>query len=171
MVSLLTPFLAVGSDAPPPVARRFRRLGKAPGIPIAYIGMVLLVFVCGGLTVLGFAATVYAIGAAGAGNRFMPFYSFLASTAGIALCALTERAARKLEVQTLVRGVFELLMIPGVILGIVSLVALLWQDSSPPPPTPEGVLCGVLVDLAALATMVWLTRLGRREPRGAVQAQ
>jgi hypothetical protein len=112
-------------------SRRFRQLGKAPGIPIAYIGMVLLVFVCCGLTVLGFAATVYAIGAAGTGNRFMPFYGFLASTAGIALCVLTERAARKLEVQTLVRGVFELLMIPGVILGIVSLVALLWQDSSP----------------------------------------
>ena len=151
-------------------SRRFRQLGKAPGIPIAYIGMVLLVFVCCGLTLLGFWTTAYSTDG-GTHNRALPFYGLLAATAGIALSVMTECAARKLEVQKLVRGVFELLMIPGVILVIVDIVALFWRDSSSPHAVVPGVLSGMLAGLEALATMVWLTRLDRREPPGAVQAQ
>jgi hypothetical protein len=156
-------------------SRRFRQLGTTPGIPIAYIGMVLLVFLCCGLTFLGFVAPMYWTDADDARNRMMPFYGLLAATAGIALSLVTERLARKLEIQKPVRGVFEVLMIPGVIFGVAvgigEIVQVFWLKSSEPP-TPRGILfCGILVGLEALAAMVWWTRLDRRERGPSAQAQ
>jgi peptidoglycan biosynthesis protein MviN/MurJ (putative lipid II flippase) len=105
----------------------------------------------------------------------MPFYGLLAATTGIALSLVTERLARKLEIHKLVRGVFELLMIPGVIVGIAvgigKIVELFWLKSSEPPTPPGILLCGILVGMEALAAMVWLTRLDRREQGPSVQAQ
>ena len=155
-------------------SRRFRQLGKTPGIPIAYVGMVLLVFLCCGLTFLGFVAPMFWT-ADDARNRMMPFYGLLAATAGIGLSLVTERLARKLEIQKPVRGVFELLMIPGVIFGIAvvigAIVHLFWLKSWDPPTPPGIMFCGTLVGTEALATMLWLTRLDRRERSPSVQAQ
>jgi len=155
--------------------QRFQQLGKTPGIPIAYVGMVLLVFLCCGLTFFGFVAPMYWTDADEARNRMMPFYGLLAVTAGIGLSLVTERVARKLEIQKLVRGVFELLMIPGVVVGaavvIGEIVQLFWLRSSEPPTPPGILLCGILVGMEALATMLWLTRLDRRERRPSAQAQ
>ncbi|SPF45152.1 membrane hypothetical protein [Candidatus Sulfotelmatobacter kueseliae] len=155
-------------------SRRFQQLEKTPRIPIAYVGMVLLVLVCCALTFLGFVATMYRTDADDARNRVMPFYGLLASTAGIALSLVTERLARKLEVHKLVRGVFELLMVPEVVLGIAEImgeiVYLFWFKSSKHA-SDQGLLCGILIGMEALATMVWLTRLDRREHGRAVQAQ
>jgi len=155
--------------------QRFQKLGMTPGIPIAYVGMVLLVFVCCGLTFFGFVAPMCWTDADEARNRMMPFYGLLAATAGIGLSLVTERLARKLEIHKLVRGVFELLMIPGVVVGtafvIGEIVQLFWSKSSEPP-TPPGILfCGILVGMEALATMLWLTRLDRRERGRALPAQ
>jgi peptidoglycan biosynthesis protein MviN/MurJ (putative lipid II flippase) len=156
-------------------SQRFQQLGKTPGIPIAYVGMVVLVFLCCGLTFFGFVAPMYWTDADDARNRMMPFYGLLAATAGIALSLSTERVARKLEIQKLVRGVFELLMIPGVVVGaavvIGEIVQLFWLKSSEPPTPPGILLCGILVGMEALATMLWLTRLDRRERGPSVQAQ
>lgn len=156
-------------------SRRFRQLEKAPGIPIAYVGMVLLVFLCCGLTFVGFVALMYGTDADDARNRMMPFYGLMAATGGIALSLATERVARKLEIQKPVRGVFELLMIPGVIIGIAvgigEIVDLFWLKSAEPPIPPGILLCGILVGMEALAAMVWLTRLDRRQQGSSVQAQ
>jgi hypothetical protein len=156
-------------------SRRFRQLGKAPGIPLAYIGMVLLVFLCCGLTLLGFGTAVYPTSAEETQNRALPFYGLLAATAGIGLSVMTERLARKLEIQKPVRGVFELLMIPGVIVGIAvgigAIVDPIWLKSSEPPIPPGILSCGILVGMEALATMVWLTRLGRWEQGPSAQMQ
>jgi len=156
-------------------SQRFQQLGKTPGIPIAYIGMVLLVFLCCGLTLLGFGTTVYPTSAEENHNRALPFYGLLAATAGIGLSVMTERLARKLEIQKPVRGVFELLMIPGVIIGIAvgigEIVDPFWLKSSEPPIPPGILLCGILAGVEALATMLWLTRLDRREQGPSVQAQ
>jgi hypothetical protein len=154
-------------------SRRFRQLGTTPGIPIAYIGMVLLVFLCCGLTFCGFVAPMYWT-ARDARNRMMPFYGLLAATAGIGLSLVTERLARKLEIQKPIRGVFELLMIPGVIFGIAvgigAIVDPIWLKSEPP--IPPGILfCGILVGMEALAAMVWWTRQDRRERGPSAQAQ
>jgi hypothetical protein len=151
-------------------ARRFRRLEKPPAISIAYVGMVVLVFVCCALTFLGFAATVYPIGN-DAQNRGFPFYGVLAVTGGIALSIVTERVARRLEVHKPVRAVFEVLMIPGVVLGVAEIVDVLWskfpgQRSS----VDASTWCGIFVGLEALAAMIYLVRLERREPGVEVQA-
>ena len=156
-------------------SRRFRQLGKTPRIPIAYVGMVLLVFLCCGLTFFGFVAPMYWTDSDDARNRMMPFYGLLAATVGIALSLVTERVARKMEIQKPVRGVFELIMIPGVIFGIAvvigEIVQLFWLKSSEPPTPPRILFCGILVGMVALAAMVWWTRLDRREQRPSVQAQ
>jgi hypothetical protein len=155
-------------------SRRFRQLGTTPGIPIAYIGMVLLVFLCCGMTFLGFVAPMYWTDAGDARNRMMPFYGLLAATAGIGLSLMTERLARKLEIQKPVRGVFELLMIPGVIFGIAvgigAIVDPIWLKSEPPIP-PRILLCGILVGMEALAAMIWWTRQDRQERGPFAQAQ
>ncbi|MGA2856003.1 MAG: hypothetical protein ABSE40_04000 [Candidatus Sulfotelmatobacter sp.] len=155
-------------------SRRFRQLGKTPGIPIAYVGMVPLVFVCCALTFFGFVATMYWSEADDARNRLMPLYGLLTATAGIGLSVMTERLARKLEIQKLVRGVFELLMIPGVVFlvafGIAGIVSLFWFESARPS-LDERIVCIILVGTEELATMIWLTRLDRREQGRAVQAQ
>ena len=143
--------------------QRFRQMGKTPGIPIGYVGMVLLVFVCCALTFLGFVATIYSRNATGARNPGFPFYGWLMATGGIVLSVLTERVARKLEIQKLVRGVFELLMIPGVILGIAAFASLFWFKSPGHPSLDENALCSTLVGMEAMATMFWLTRLDRHE--------
>jgi hypothetical protein len=155
-------------------SQRIRQQGKTPGIPIVYVGMVLLVFLCCGLTFFGFVAPMYRTDADDARNRMMPFYGLLAATAGIALSLVTERVARKLEIQKPVRGVFELLMIPGVIFGIAvgigAIVDPIWLKSEPP--TPPGILfCGIAVGIETLAAMVWWTRLDRRERGPSAQAQ
>jgi len=155
-------------------SQRFQQLDKTPGIPIAYVGMVLLVFLCCGLTLLGFGTAVYSTSAEETQNRALPFYGLFVATAGIVLSLVTERVARKLEIQKPVRGVFELLMIPGVIIGIAvgigAIVDPFWLKSEPPIP-PGILLCGILVGMEALAAMVWLTRLDRRERGPRVQAQ
>ncbi len=155
-------------------SRRFRQLGKTPGIPIAYVGMALLVLVCCALTFLGFVSPVYSTDANETKNRVLPFYGLLMATGGIVLSLVTERLARKLEVHKLVRGVFELLMLPGVVLGVTEIMGAivdLFRFKSSKHASDQGVLCGILLGMEALATMVWLTRLDRREQRGAVQAQ
>ncbi len=155
-------------------SRRFQQLEKTPRIPIAYVGMALLVFVCCALTFLGFVSPVYPTDANETKNRALPFYGVLMATGGIVLSLVTERLARKLEVHKLVRGIFELLMIPGVVLGITEImgeiVDLFWSKSSKHA-SDQGLLCGILVGMEALATMIWLTRLDRREHGRAVQAQ
>lgn len=155
--------------------RRFRQLGKTPGIPLAYVGIVLLVFLCCGLTLLGFGTAVYSTSAEETQNRALPFYGLLAATAGIVLSLVTEHVARKLEIQKPVRGVFELLMIPGVIIGIAvgigDIVRLFWLRSSEPATSPGILLCGILVGTEALAAMIWLTRLDRWEQGLSAQAR
>jgi len=152
-------------------ARHVHQRGKASGMALAYIGMVLLVFACCALTLVGIAATVYSTDASDAQNRLFPIYGFLATTAGIVLSFVTERTARRLEIQKPVRGVFELLTIPGVLVGIAEIVALFFW------PKPSGsslhydTFCGILVGMEALAAMIWLTRADRREQNDAVQTQ
>ena len=154
-------------------SRRFRQVGKTPRIPIAYVGIVLLVFLCCGLTLLGFGTTMYPRSAED--SRTLPYYGLLAATAGIALILVTERVARKLEIQKLVRGIFELVMIPGVLVGLAvgigEIVRLLWLKSSEPPVPTGSLLCGTLAGMQALAAMVWLTKLDRRERGLSAQAQ
>ncbi len=155
-------------------SRRFRQLGKTPGIPIAYVGMVLLVFLCCALTFLGFVSAVYFTDANDPKNRLFPFYGVLMTTGGIVLSMMTERVARKLEIQKLVRGVFEVFMIPGAVmlagLGITGIVTLFWFKSMHPS-LDEGSVCIILVSMEELAAMVWLTRLDRREQDPSGQAQ
>jgi hypothetical protein len=152
---------------------RFRQLERTPGIPIAYVGMVLLVLVCCALTLLGFV-WLYLTDANEAKNRMFPLYGVLMATGGIVLSLATERIARKLEIQQLVRGVFQILMIPGVVFlggfGLVGIVSLFWFESMHPS-LDERTVCGILVGMEELATMIWLTRLDRREQGRAVQAQ
>jgi hypothetical protein len=147
--------------------RQIRRHGRTLGFPIAYVGMVLVVFVCCALTLLGMAATMYPVNDAQSGA--WPWYGFLAATAGIILSMGSERVARKLEVQKLVRGVFELLMLPGVILGIAEIVGLFWSKSSGHSPQQSAV-CGILVGMEALAAMIWLTRMDRWEQKSTAQS-
>jgi hypothetical protein len=149
-------------------ARRFRRLEKPPVLSIAYVGMVVLVFVCCALTFLGFVATVYPIGN-DAQNRAFLFYGVLMVTGGIVLSLVTERIARKLEVHKPVRAVFELLMIPGVVLGIAEIVDVFWSKFSGERSSVDGsTWCGIFVGLEALATMIYLVHLERPEPRAEV---
>jgi len=155
-------------------SRRFQQLGKAPAIPIAYVGMVVLVFVCCALTFLGFVSAMYFTDANDPKNRLFPFYGVLMTTGGIVLSVMTERLARKLEIQKLVRGVFEVFMIPGAVMlggfGIAGIVSLFWFKSVHPF-LDERSVCIILVSMEELATMVWLTRLDRREEGCSVQAQ
>jgi hypothetical protein len=147
-------------------ARRFRQLNRTPGISVGYVGMVVLVFVCCALTFLGFVATVYPIGGADKPNHSWPLYGVLMVTAGIGLSLATELVSRKLEVQKPVRGVFELLMIPGVLLGIAGIVDMfVWHDPSVPRSSASYIenLCNLLVGMEALAAMIWLVRLERRD--------
>lgn len=153
-------------------SRRFRQLGKTPGIPIAYVGMALLVFVCCALTLTGF---VWAVFTDDNDPKYwlFPIYGVLMATGGIVFSLVTERIARKLEIQKLVRGVFELLMIPGVLfLGcfvVVGIMGLFWFESMRPP-LDERSVCVTLVGMEALAAMIWLTRLDRREQSSAAPA-
>ena len=138
---------------------------------LAYIGMVLLVFACCALTFLGIAATVYLTDSSDPQNRLLPVYGFLAATAGIVLSFVTERTARRLEIQRPVRGVFELLMIPGVLVGIAEIVDLFFWPKPSGSSLHYGTFCGILVGMEALAGMIWLTRADRREQSDAVQAE
>ena len=141
--------------------------GRTLGFPIAYVGMVLGVFVCCAVTLLGVAMTVYPVN--DGHSRAWPWYGFLAATVGIILSMGCERVARKLEVQKLVRGVFELLMLPGVILGIAEVVDLFWSKS--PGHSPQAsALCGILLGMEALAAMIWLTQMDRREQKSTTQS-
>ena len=151
--------------------RRSLQPEKTAGIPVAYVGMVLLVFACCALTFLGFAAPIYFADANEAGNRMFPFYGVLMVTGGIVLAIVTERVARKLEIQKLVRGVFELLMIPGILVGIAEVADLFWFKPSGHPSLDARALCGILIGMEALATMIWLTRLDRVEQGRTVQPQ
>ena len=147
-------------------ARRFRQLNRTPGISIGYVGMVVLVFVCCALTFFGFVATVYPIGGRDKPNDAFPLYGVLIVTAGIGISLATELMARKLEVQKPVRGVFELLMIPGVLLGIAGIVDLFfWHDPSVPRNSASYIenLCNILVGMEGLGAMIWLVRLERRD--------
>jgi hypothetical protein len=148
-------------------ARRFRQLRRTPRIPIAYVGMVVLVFVCCAITFLGCVATIYPIGGGDKPNEVSPLYGVLIVTAGIALSLATELVARKLEVQKPVRGVFELLMIPGVVFGIAGIVGMFWHDPSVPPSSSAYIenVCIILVGMEAFAAMIWLVRLERRAQR------
>lgn len=143
--------------------------GRAQGIPIAYVGMVLIVFACCGVTFVGFALTMYF--ADDSRNRALPLYGLLAVTAGLAFCLLTEHLARKLEVHKAVRGVFEVLMIPGVVVGIGAIVGMIWSIADGHLSLDVSELCMILVGVEALATMIWLTRLDRQEKRCALQAR
>jgi len=152
-------------------ARHVRQREKASGMSLAYIGMVLLVFACCALTLLGIAATAYSTDASDAQNQLFPIYGFLAATAGIVLSFVTERTARRLEIQKPVRGVFELLMIPGVLVGIAEIVDLFFWPKPSGSSLHYGTFCGILVGMEALAGMIWLTRADRREQSDAVQAE
>jgi len=150
---------------------RFRQLGTTPKIPIAYVGMVLLVSVCCGLTLFGLGSTMVSNDPDG---RMSPIYGVLIATGGIALSLVTEQLARKLEIQKLVRGVFEICMIPGaaflaafVVAGIVSPFLKFPGDAS----LDETVVCIILVSAEQLAAMIWLTRLDRRERSREMKAQ
>ncbi len=152
-------------------ARHVRQPERAPWMALAYIGIVLLVFACCAMTLLGIAATVYSTDASDAQNQPFPIYGFLAATAGIVLSFVTERTARRLEIQRPVRGVFELLMIPGVLVGIAEIVDLFFWPKPSGSSLHYGVFGGILVGMEALAAMIWLTRADRREQNDAVQAE
>jgi hypothetical protein len=162
--ALLLWFLCSLLSAPWALMFHYRRRcipqhGRTLGFPIAYVAMVLVVFVCCAVTLLGIAMTVYPVND---GQSRAWLYGFLAATVGIILSMGCERVARKLEVQKLVRGVFELLMLPGVILGIAEIVDLFWSKS--PGHSPQAsALCGILLGMEALGAMIWLTRMDRRE--------
>jgi len=146
--------------------RRFRQLNRTPGVSIGYVGMVVLVFVCCALTFFGFVATVHPVGGGDKPNAAFPLYGVLIVTAGTGISLATELMARKLEVQKPVRGVFELLMIPGVLLGIAGIVDLFfWHDPSVPRSSASYIenLCNILVGMEALGAMIWLVRLERRD--------
>jgi len=154
-------------------SKRCQQLGKTPGIPIAYIGMVLLIALCCGLTFFGLVAPMVWTDGPHRG-WVVPFCGLLAASVGIGLCVMAERLARKLEIQRLVRGVFEVLMIPGVVFlaafGIAGIVSVFWFKSLQPSLDATAV-CIVLVGIEQLATMLWLTRLDRRERGGRVTAR
>lgn len=147
-------------------ARRFRQLNRTPALSAVYLGMVVLVFACCALTFLGFVATVYPIRGGDKPNDAFPVYGLLMATAGIGLSLVAELVARKLEVQKPVRGVLELLMIPGVLVGIAGIVDMFfWHDPSVPRSSASYIenICGILVGTEALAAMIWLVRLERRD--------
>ena len=134
-------------------------------MPIAYVVMVVLVFVCCALTFLGFAATLYVTDADD--SWMFRFYGFLAATAGIALSFGIERVARKLDIQRPERGIFEVLLIPGVLVGVAHVVELFFKSSGHG--SRPSTVCGVLVGLESLLAMIWLTRLDRREQARTLQ--
>jgi hypothetical protein len=144
---------------------RSRRLGKQPdvgAVSASYVGMGLLVFFTCALTLLGFAATVYPITSADGQGRPLPLYGLLMATTGIGLSIVSAQTAQKLEVHKPVRAILELIMIPGILVGVAELVNCFgWFDAPGSIPKAEEV-SGIVVGLEALGAMIWMTRADRR---------
>jgi hypothetical protein len=145
--------------------RARRRVGEQQGVKApaaAYVAVGLLLLFSSALTLLGFAATVYPIVSTDAPARLFPIYGLVMATAGIGLCAVSSRIAQRLEVPTPVRAILELIMIPGVLLGIAGIVAHFgWLDTSGSTSGDGGMSC-ILVGLEALGAMIWMTIADRR---------
>jgi hypothetical protein len=152
---------------------RARRLGKQTdvgAVSASYVGLGLLVFFTCALTLLGFAATVYPITSADGQGRRLPLYGLLMATGGIVLSIVSARTAQKLEVHKPVRAILDLIMIPGILVGVAELVACLgWFDAPGSIPMAERV-SGILVGLEALGAMIWMTRADRRAQNSSLKS-
>src|SRR5579864_9325269 len=142
-----------------------------PGPLAAYAGVALLVFLVCALLVAGFALTVYPADFADPRDRAIPFYGLFMVTAGMALSVVTDLIARGLKIHKPIRAIFELPMVVGAIIGITELVVG-YFDRKPDyydARSPDGQLCCAIAGLEALAGLIWLIRLERRERRAIVE--
>jgi len=137
------------------------------GTLAAYAGVALLTFLVCALLVVGFALTLYPGDFADPRDRAIPFYGLFVVTAGMALSVVTDLVARGLKIHRPVRAIFELPMVVGAILGITELVVDYFErkPDSYNATSPDGGLCCAIAGLEALAGLIWLIRLERRERR------
>ena len=152
--------------------RAKRASPQTPTGPLAaYAGVALLTFLGCALLVVGFALTLYPGDFADPRNRAIPFYGLFMVTAGMALSVFTDLVARGLKIHRTVRAISELPMVVGAIIGITELVVD-YVDRKPDSydaTSPDGRLCCAIAGLEALAGLIWLIRLERRERRTALE--
>ena len=148
-------------------AKRVKEQGPVKQVPVSYVGLVLLVFLACGLTVAGFALTLYPA-SSDADNGTLPFYGFLMATAGIVLSATSLQLARKLGVNKPVTDMLQLLLLLPSLFGVTFVLAFSYNLLKPKGPSLSSshfeIWCA-LAGLEALAILIWVTQVHRREQR------
>lgn len=153
-------------------SRRMSAESAAAGTNLGYVGVGLLVFLACAVTVVGFAGLMYPESSGDSSSSSRPFEALLVVTAGIALCVFSEFGARWLKIQHAVRASLQLVLLLGALAGMSELVGLVVEARSPDPSmtvSPVTALCFFLAGAEALATLIWLASLERRDRKMAVQ--
>lgn len=147
-------------------ARRAKQSGAVKQVAVPYAGLVVLVFLACGLTILGVALTLFSSNGPDAANRALPFYGFLMATAGVGLSAVSFRVARNLGVNKPITDMLQLALLFPALFGVVDLLVITYDAVKSTPAArssfPSQLWC-TFAGLEALAILIWLTRSYRRE--------
>lgn len=154
-------------------SRRLSAEGASADATVNYVGVGLLVFLACAVTVVGFAGLMYSESFGHSGSSLRPLDDVLVVTAGIALCVISEFGARRLKIQHAVRASLELVLLLGALVGITEILDVIVEVRSADPAMATSsvtVLCFFVAGGEALAVLIWLTLLGRKDRKAALEA-
>ncbi|HET9408472.1 MAG TPA: hypothetical protein VFO39_14620 [Candidatus Sulfotelmatobacter sp.] len=142
-------------------ARHARGKTVSTAIPIAYIGVGLMVFAASGLILLGFALTIRG------GFDETGFTGFLMAIAGVVLSLVTERFARTLEIHKPIRSVLQYILLVPALFAITAFIVSMNVTSinSLSSAASNSDSLTMAAGLEALVAFIWLEKEIRQDQK------